>query len=244
MEHPYVVVLGGTETYGRFVPQPYPARVEEALGCDVINLGCVNAGVDVFLGEPSVIEMAQRAEATVVQIVGAHNLTNRFYAVHPRRNDRFLRASPLLRSIFREVDFTEFHFTRHMLQTLQAVSPEKFEVVAEELRSVWVSRMSALLRSVGGKIALLWIAGHPPDAARRRADLARDPLLVNIEMIRSVRALASDYVEVVGSPAARASGLEGMSFGPMERLAAAEVLNAALHREVAEAVTPALRRLL
>ncbi len=36
--------------------------------------------------------------------MGAQNLSNRFYAVHPRRNDRFLRASTLMKTIFREVD--------------------------------------------------------------------------------------------------------------------------------------------
>ncbi len=150
---PYVAVLGGTETYGKFVPVPYPALVEQQTGLRMVNLGCINAGPDVYVNEPVVLDIASKAQVTVVQIVGAQNLSNRFYAVHPRRNDRFLRASSLLCTIFREVDFTEFHFTRHMLQTLQAVSPEKFEVVAEELRAAWVARMIGLLNMIPGKIS-------------------------------------------------------------------------------------------
>ncbi len=56
---------------------------------------------------------------TVIQVMGAHNMSNRFYAVHPRRNDRFLRASlGCCKTIYPEVDFTEFNFTRHMLTAL------------------------------------------------------------------------------------------------------------------------------
>ena len=55
----------------------------------------------------------------MIQVSGAQNLSNRFHAVHPRRNDRFLRASTLLKTIYRDVDFTEFNFTRHLLTTLR-----------------------------------------------------------------------------------------------------------------------------
>ena len=39
------------------------------------------------------------ARLTVLQVTGAQNMSNRFYSVHPRRNDRFLKASPLLRAM-------------------------------------------------------------------------------------------------------------------------------------------------
>ena len=135
LDRPYVAMLGGTETYGKFVPEPYPALTEAATGLRVVNLGYVNAGLDLYLKDADVLETAAQARLTVVQIMGAQNLSNRFYTVHARRNDRFLHASPLLRHIYREVDFTEFSFTRHMLHSLQAVSIDRFEVLAEELRA-------------------------------------------------------------------------------------------------------------
>ena len=75
------------------------------------------------------------AQVTVIQILGAHNMSNRFYTVHPRRNDRFLRASPMLRGIYHDVDFTEFNFTRHMLSRLREISEERFALVVEELKT-------------------------------------------------------------------------------------------------------------
>lgn len=243
LDQPYCAVLGGTETYGKFVPRPYPLLVEEATGLRMVNLGCVNAGLDVYVNDPAVMEIAARARVTVLQIVGAQNLTNRFYAVHPRRNDRFLRASPLLRSIFREVEFTEFHFTRHMLQTLQAVSPERFEVVADELRASWVARMEVLLDRMAGKTLLLWTADHPPVAPGRSPDLTCAPILVDAEMIAAVRTRASDYLEVVSSAKARAEGQRGMTLGPLDQPAAAEMPGPAVHAEIAQALASRLQRL-
>jgi hypothetical protein len=240
LTQPYVAVFGGTETYGKFLPQPYPALVEAALGLPMVNLGCINAGTDVYLNDPAVIEIAAKARAVVIQITGAANLTNRFYAVHPRRNDRFLRAAPLLQTIFREVDFTEFHFTRHMLRTLNAVSPEKFEVLAEELRAAWVARMKLLISRLPTRVVLLWVADHAPVAPGRQGDVAHDPLLVDADMIATLRPLVSGYVEAVASPAARACGTEGMRFSALDEPAARGLPGPAVHAEVAAALATAL----
>lgn len=235
----YVAALGGSETYGKFVPDPYPARLEQGLGLAVVNFGCMNAGPDVFLCEPVILEACAKARATVVQVMGAHNISNRFYAVHPRRNDRFLRASPLMRSIFREVDFTEFHFTRHMLSAIRALAPEKYALVEEELKAAWVGRMRQLLQKIAGPTVLLWIAGAGGGEARQDG-LGDEPLLVDATMVDSVAHFASRVVRVEPSAAARAAGTEGMVFGELEQPAAAALPGPQIHQEVAEALVPVL----
>jgi len=244
LDVPYVVALGSTATYGKFVTQSYPALVEAATGLQIVNLGCVNAGPDVFLNDPSVLAVAASAQVSVVQIMGAPNLTNRFYTVHPRRNDRFLMAQPLLKAMFREVDFTEFTFTRHMLQTLQETAPDRFAVVAEDLRAVWVSRMQALLKALSGRVLLLWIADRPPAPRADIPDLRQDPVLVDAEMIAAVMPFARDFLAVVSSPEALARGVQGMAYGPMEGPVARLVPGPAIHREVAAALAPRLLHVL
>lgn len=241
LSRPYVAVLGGTETYGKFVAEPYPALLEAATGTRVINFGLVNAGVDAFLKDADVLDAAANARLVVVQIMGAQNLTNRYYSVHPRRNDRFLAASPLLRSIYRDVDFTDFHFTRHLLRQLQTLSADRFEVLAEELRSTWVRQMRALLRTVQGRAVLLWIASHRPPAPGRRANLDRDPLIVDAEMIAAVRPLAQDYLELCPSALALARGTEGMVMGPMDGPVAAGLPGPAFHEEIAAELASLIR---
>ena len=46
LEGDFVAFLGGTETYGKFIPAPYPQLVEDVLGQTCVNLGFVNAGVE------------------------------------------------------------------------------------------------------------------------------------------------------------------------------------------------------
>ena len=244
LERPYIAMLGGSETYGKFVPDPFPAIVEARLGLTMVNLGCVNAGIDVFLNEPAFAEVAAGARCTVVQIVGAHNLSNRFYTVHPRRNDRFIAASPLLKKLFRDVDFTEFDFTRHMLGALERHSAERYALVVDELRLAWTSRMQTLLTRLSARTILLWVANHPPGKPAAALPLQRDPTLVDAAMIAAVRSHASQYVEVVGSPLARMNGLRGMVFAELDRPAAAEVIGPGVHREVATALAPVLQALI
>ncbi|MGV8955900.1 MAG: DUF6473 family protein [Cypionkella sp.] len=244
VEKAYVAVLGSTETYGKFVPHPYASLLGRSLGMPVVNLGCMNAGPDLYLQGPDLLQIAGQACATVVQIVGAHNISNRYYTVHPRRNDRFVAATPLLRAIFPKVDFTEFNFTRHMLMALQSTSADRFEVVAEELRAAWVARMQSLLGALQNRTVLLWMAEAPPPPPERRVDLARNPLLIDNEMIAAVRGRAASYLEAVYSDAAMARGCEGMAFAPMEAPAAAEVPGPLAHAEVAQALLPQVHRLI
>ena len=241
LDRPYIAFLGGTETYGKYVPDPFPDLVEEQVGFAAINLGCVNAGPDVYLNEPAVIEIARGAEAVVIQVMGAVNVTNSYYTVHQRRNDRFISASPRLRALYRDVDFTEFNFTRHMLTTLEATSKERFEVVAADLRKVWTDRMQELLAQLANRTVLLWMSDQAPGRSR---GLGHDPLLVDEAMIAAIRPMASGYVEAVSSPEARRASLDGMAFAALESLAAAALPGPSVHRDVARQVAHALEAVL
>lgn len=240
----YVACLGGTETFGKFVPDPYPALVQGRLDLPVANLGCVNAGIDVFLNEPAIADVAAGAKVTVLQILGVQNLSNRFYTVHPRRNDRFVHAAPGLKALYRDIDFTEFHFTRHLLGALARKSPGRFAIIAEELRMAWLSRMKLLLARLSSQTLLLWVANHAPPNRAGTATLHQDPLLIDVEMLEAIRPYATDYLQVVGSPMAQLNGLRGLAFNEFDRPAAAEVLGPAVHHEVAQSLAPVLRAML
>lgn len=244
LDAPYIAFIGGTETYGKFINAPFPALVESSIGINCVNFGISNAGVDVFLNEGAVIDAACGAKATVVQLVGAHNLSNRFYSVHPRRNDRFLQASPVLASIFPEVDFAEFHFTRHMLKSLHNVSSHRFAVVQAELQEAWMARMRLLLRRIVGPIYLLWFAEHAPlhgESVLAEPVSGSDALFVTREMIDSLRELTAGYVEAVASAAALSLGTDGMVFNEMESPAARCLMGPAAHGEAAQQIASVLQ---
>lgn len=236
----YVAVLGGTETYGRFIEEPYPALVEKALGCTTVNFGCVNAGIDVFRNEPSIIRACSEAAVTVIQIMGAQNTSNRFYTVHPRRNDRFISASTLMRTIFREVDFTEFSFNRHMLTSLQALSPERFDVLKDELQSAWVARMRSLIETIGGQVVLLWFSDRSPDDADDDAGLGSDPLFVDRGMIETLRSHVAAVAEVETTGDDDVHVIDGMVYAPIEVAAAHTMLGIPAHEAAARTLNETL----
>jgi len=237
LDAPYVAFLGGTETYGRFIEAPFPALIERQIDTTCINLGVVNAGLDLYLHDPGVLHVAERADLCIMQIMGAQNMSNRYYGVHPRRNDRFLRASERLQSLYPEVDFTEFHFNRHLLGRLQEISEERFAEIAGELRQAWLARMKHLLTLLRGRVLLLWLSGHrPPDAPV--TSLEGGPLLIDRTMLDALRPRAIGLIEMPQSEDARQPGAPGLVFSDFEASAAAELMGPLAHDETAAALAP------
>lgn len=236
----YVAFLGSTETYGKFVEKSFPDLVEDATGTRCVNFGVVNAGVDAFANDPTMLSAARDARVTVIQAMGAHNMSNRFYTVHPRRNDRFVKPSQIMRSIFREVDFTEYHFTRHMLGEVCVKAPDRFAILRDELRAAWVARMRLLIRQIGGRIILLWFADHAPETAQGQTGLGSNPLMVDRFMLEELRPLVTGIVEVTASRTAMARRLEGLCFNELETTAAREMMGKMAHEEAARALARAL----
>lgn len=244
LDAPYLAFIGGTETYGKFVEKPYPALVEKAMRQTCVNFGCVNGGIDAFVNDPTVMEVCREADLTIVQVMGANYLSNRFYSVHPRRNDRFLRASTVLQAIYNDVDFSDFAFTRHMLGALHTKSLDRFETVVNELREAWMARMRNMLGQIGERAILLWFSedemtnDHWGD---RPNQLQVDPLFITASMIDELRPLVKDVVEANPSDAAVTKGTRGMFFPPSQEKAASEMLGVDCHVEAAATLVPKIR---
>ncbi|MDV7142414.1 DUF6473 family protein [Tropicimonas sp. TH_r6] len=245
LDVPYVAFFGSTETYGRFIETPFPDLVGTSLGLTSVNLGCVNGGIDVYNKDQTLLDIAAEAKVTVLQVMGAHNLSNRFYSVHPRRNDRFVGPSALMQTVYREVDFTDFAFTRHLMTNLRAQCRQRFEMVTNELKAAWTARMHSLLEKIKGPKVLLWLADHTPEEARiDQADYTQDPLYINREMLDDLRSSIDGYVEVVYDPAIRATRTEGMVFSELEAPAAMETPGMSVHQAASTALSEELAKFL
>lgn len=234
LKKPYNAFIGGTETFGKYLPSPFVQLVEDDSGVQAINFGTMNAGVDAFLKDPSVLDVCSNAKTTVVQVMGAQNMSNRLYTVHPRRNDRFLQASTLLKTIYREVDFTEFSFTRHMLMTLRSISEEKFAIVETELRAAWLARMEHLVRNISGRIVLLTFKDQRATPGGETPALGADPLYVDDAMVEQLRSKVSAIVQIDVTDDLVPNSTVGMCFPSLEHNAAAAQPGPDFHAHVAE----------
>ncbi len=243
LSRPYVAVLGGSATFGKYVAMPYPMLLEQALGDPVANLAALNAGPDLYLSDPCTLKVAARAGVAVVQITGAEALTNPLYSVHSRRNDRFLAATPTLRALYPEVEFTDIHFTRHLLMVLRRTDAGRFRQVLDSLQKNWLDRMRDLLARLPARRVLLWVSETPPPRRAENLDPGFGPLLVDRAMLTGLQADASLLIEAVPSTAALTEGHERMLFHETETQQARALPGAAIHAEVAERLAPEVRRL-
>lgn len=230
---PNVLCLGGSETFGRFILDPFPKLLAHALQRPVVNLGAINAGLDLMLKDPVISMALTCADKVVLQITGTHTMTNRFYRVHPRRNDRFLRASPALETIYRNTDFTDFHFVRHMLGVLQETSPDRFAIVVRELQEAWVARMISFLDRIDVPVHLLWFAVNPPSDGIGDWETNADPLFVTHEMLEKLANVADSLTYITATEEERENPTKGMFFGPREAPAARVLPNSRQHDRAA-----------
>ena len=226
-----VAFVGGSETFGAFVERPFPDIVEGLLSRPAVNFGCMNAGLGAFEEDETVIEAASTMRACVLQAPDPANMTNAFWRVHPRRNDRFVEALPPLRDLFPTVDFTDFAFTRHLVARLAAADPAAFATVRAEIAEDWVDRMAALVRRIAAPVTVLWI--RPPGGADR-------PMTVTAKMMDGLGRAGIATAVAGPSAAIRGASTDGMLFAEGERAAARELPGPAYHAEIALTATEAI----
>ena len=197
----YVACIGSSETFARNVTQPFPNLLEDRTGTVCINLGQQMAGPDLFLQDEAVRALIHDASAMVLQVMGAANLSNRFYKVHPRRNDRFIAPKPALRQLYPDVDFTDVAFTGHLLTKLVEKDPVRFSQVRAVLQRSWIRRMRQLVGLAKGPVHLLWFAPRDP---RSPAVDGHDPNLVTPKMLGALEEAGAKLTTVIyqGRPGA------------------------------------------
>jgi len=235
----YIAFLGSIETYGKFTQIPFPALVEHATGKKAVNLGCPNTGVDAYLNDQSLLGIAKNAKLTVIEVLGAQNMSNRYYYVHPRRNDRLVNVTPALKALFPNIDYTDFNFVRHLLVSLIQDDPAKFAWVERELKDVWLSHMIKLVRTIDGPVILLWLSDHPTGMG-----LEGDPFLIDDLMIKSITQHVANVVAVVAEMKERQAGFDELVFSATEEIAAQEMMGPVVHRRVANALVHEINKIL
>ncbi len=236
----YVACLGGTETFGSYMSTPWPALLEQQVGHTCVNLGSRGAGIDGFLNNPGVIDIAAMAKVTVIEVMGAAAMSNRFFTVDPRRPARLVRVSKKLREIYPNIDFSVFERTGAMLAALAQECPGQLQLVRREMQAAWVARMRSLVEQTEGTVLLLWLADHSP-YEHGRGSICRPPLFVDRAMLTAVCTGATRLVEVVVPPEDVERGLEGMIYTPSEEPAARALMGPIAHRRAADRLGLALQ---
>ncbi|MDA7965977.1 DUF6473 family protein, partial [Ruegeria sp.] len=232
LDKPYVACIGADETFGRFVERPFPAVLEQQLNRRCINLGGLFCGAEALCGDPILQELANKAELCIFQVPGVLGQTNRFYHVHPRRNDRFLCPTPNLMALYPEVDFTDIHFVRHLVARLKGCRDTRFDLVAEELRKNWQGKVLNFLRTVSTPVVLLWLdvdLGIVGCADKSTCN----PVPVQPSMLRVLEAYSAGSIALHVQVSGASDELEDMLFGTLQQPMAERMIGPATHRRIA-----------
>ncbi len=229
LNNPYVACLGGEETFGRFVETPFPNELERRLDRRCVNLGSLFCGAEALTQDKGLLEIANRSDICVLQLPGMLGLSNRFYRVHPRRNDRFVAPNADLVALYPEEDFTDVHFVQHLLTRLSARSDARIELVEQELRNVWIEKLGKFLAEVGPPALLLHLQVE-------RSDLDSTPgdgFAINPEMIEPLRPHCTDILSLQVQVSGVSDELEDMLFGTLQQPIAEHMIGPATHRNIA-----------
>ncbi|MEM9011524.1 MAG: DUF6473 family protein [Pseudomonadota bacterium] len=247
LDQPYIATIGGSETFGKFVLDPFPAILERQLRHPVANWGTPGAGPGFFLKDPVLLECCSNARICVITVMSAIATSNRLFSVYKRRNERLRSISEILRVLYGGVDLEKFRFSHNMLQHLYEVDADKFKVVELELRAAWIARMRELLEDIETHKVVLWLSERAPEAdsgMTLRDGRPIQPAFVDREMMEAIAPYADEVVEYVASPEAAEGGPADRILNGAPEGAARTHPGATMHREAAEALYAPLEAIL
>lgn len=149
-------------------------------------------GIDYHLANPALTLRGPSARQFILVLPPLGNLSNPYFRVHPRRNDRIVAIEPPLKNLFPEVDFALCGFTGHALGLMASTCPERFIEVRRVLIRLWIERLKALLSRLPDRGVLIdlptpdWMP-HPPFHSYDVRRVAIDPheLAVGTELLKA-----------------------------------------------------------
>ena len=155
-KHFYGVCLGGADTFGGKVPDPFSAMLEREMGMPIFNLGAQHSGAGFYTEDDAIHEIVENAQVVFIEAPSVVNQSNPFYREHPRRNDRFVTALGPLYDLFPEADFVECHFTKHLITKLISIDSVRADIVFRALQDEWGRNLTIMRARWCAKTVVHW----------------------------------------------------------------------------------------
>lgn len=247
LTQPYIAFIGGSETYGKFVHDPYPAQVAKLLNMPAANWGTPGAGPSFFLKDPVLLEACSNAEACVVSVMGAVSMSNRLYTVFKRRNCRVRSTTESLQALYPTLNLSEFRFAHNMLRRMFQKNPENFRLLEIELRQAWVARMRELLDDIETIRVLLWMSTRTPDEGFEPSEkecFVTPPAFVTRDMLEEIAPMADLVIEYVAADSVGTDTADGRIYDPDVDVLAATCPGQTMHDQAAGLIAEPLKKVL
>ena len=220
----YISYLGAAQTFGCFCEHPFPALLQSQLGIPALNLGYGGAGPRFFARQSQLLEIVNRGQAAVVQVMSGRSEDNSVLESGglerlTRRSDgRIFAADEAWRNLL-ECGFLWKKspiLQQPLRQLLRRWSRPKLERLVEENRANWIASTRRLLNSIEVPTLLFWFSKREPDYRESYESVAdlfgAFPQFINQACIDAVTGDADAYVQCVtqrGSPQPLVSRFSG-----------------------------------
>ena len=152
----YGVCLGGADTFGGQVPDPFSSMIERTVGIPILNLGAQHSGAGFYIEDDDILKIIENAHIILIEAPSVVNQSNPYYRVHPRRNDRFVTALAPLYELFPEADFVECHFTKHLITKLITLDAIRADIVFRALQSEWIRNLTMMRSRWNAQKVIHW----------------------------------------------------------------------------------------
>jgi hypothetical protein len=184
---PYFVCAGAAQTFGCFVPDPFPAVLGDRLGMRAVNLGLGSATPGIYLNE-RLLQVVNGGRFLVLQVMAARQLSNSRLRslgtdlVHDRRHGDEIPAHLAWQRI---LDEERSELDRYIAESQQS----------------WIGHYEALLAEVEVPVVLFYFSvkekgtDPPRDAEDAQALLEPFPQLIEGASIDTIAACCDAYVE-------------------------------------------------
>jgi|JRYL01.1.fsa_nt_gb hypothetical protein len=189
---PYMVCIGGAQTFGRFVARPFAQTLGAAMGLPCRNLGLGGAGPRFALRD-DVRRVLDRAKLVVVQYFSGRSASCSLFdnSETGRASGRYLPTSKYMR------------FEQFFERMAERQEPHLLQRIVEEMREDYVDAMVRLARSLQVPKVALWISqrvpDYPPGFVEQHGWMNGFPQLLDRAVVTGTAGHFDAYVECVDS---------------------------------------------
>jgi LPS sulfotransferase NodH len=190
---PYLAFIGAAQTFGRFVPTPFPRQIGARLGVPVLNLAVGGAGPRHYLTS-NYLELINGAETVVIQIMSGRSASNSLF-------DNSDSGGLIGRVRGEQSTMRAEEFFSRLGKTH---SQSRVKEIVDETRNDYVLSFVQLLRKIVVPKILFWFSIRAPQYDENYENipdgfLGSFPHLVNQNMVRRLAVFSDDYIECIST---------------------------------------------
>lgn len=191
----YITCIGAAATFGRFCDLSYPEILGGFVDRQILNFGVSAAGPQYFLENKAIIDVANRGEKVVLEVLSARSSSNSKFKSIGGKN------------IFTHIETGETYHERDVYPPLYETDRvDEAVALINQSRATWVRQMKELIGLFEKPVYLLWHSKRKAKYKENRRNygghISKYPQMVNQTMLDQLKDDVEQVIDAskVGDP--------------------------------------------